>query len=194
MNVILMQLAWRTTTASETNSPQATPAIATKSLQNVTKEESPPAPAKSEETIPALAASSRFEMRPVRERAGSEGALKRGGGRRRERRRAGSRQASLCEDVSTSTESLLSSPAKCWRHREPPRGVGGDSYALCEQYSAEGRCKFGSQCVEAHSDEELGEWRLRFDVRRRQARSRSGSFVDAILEELNSGGDKKVRL
>uniref|UniRef100_A0A1B0CKW5 Putative rna helicase n=1 Tax=Lutzomyia longipalpis TaxID=7200 RepID=A0A1B0CKW5_LUTLO len=53
-----------------------------------------------------------------------------------------------------------------WKCRPPPRGYSADSYTLCESYVENSVCHYGNQCVEAHGDDELNEWKERFEYRR----------------------------
>ncbi len=77
-----------------------------------------------------------------------------------------------------------------WKHRPPPRGVGSESYTLCQQFKSEGHCRFGTQCVEAHTGEELEEWKERFEYRKERAQRAAKlfgkSFVDTVLDKLSS--------
>ena len=61
-------------------------------------------------------------------------------------------------------------------------------YALCAQVETGGTCRFGSQCVEAHSQEELKEWKERFEYRQKKiqkaAKMYGKSFVDTLLDKL----------
>lgn len=53
-----------------------------------------------------------------------------------------------------------------WKWRPPPRGYTADSYTLCESYVDNSVCHYGNQCVEAHGNEELHEWKERFEYRK----------------------------
>ncbi len=89
---------------------------------------------------------------------------------------------------------IFSDKGRDWRHRAPPRGVGSESYRLCVQFREEGHCRFGGQCVEAHTEEELKEWKERFEFRKskaqRAAKLFGKTFVDVVLEKL--GAAKQV--
>ena len=87
---------------------------------------------------------------------------------------------------------------RSWKHRPPPRGVGSEVYTLCSHVQAGGTCSFGTQCVEAHSQEELKEWKERFEYRQkkiqRAAKLYGKSFVDTLLDKLaSSNNPEKVR-
>ena len=86
---------------------------------------------------------------------------------------------------------------RSWKYRPPPRGVGSEVYTLCSTVQAGGSCSFGFQCVEAHSSEELKEWKERFDYRQkkiqRAAKLYGKSFVDTLLDKLaSSNSPEKV--
>ena len=85
-------------------------------------------------------------------------------------------------------QAVFSDQGRDWRHRPPPRGVGSESYATCAQFLSEGHCRFGSQCVEAHNEEELAEWKERFEYRKARAQRATKlfgkSFVEVVLDKL----------
>lgn len=49
--------------------------------------------------------------------------------------------------------------------RPPPRGFKSDNYSLCENFRETGSCRYGIQCVQAHGEDELNEWKERFHYR-----------------------------
>ena len=49
-----------------------------------------------------------------------------------------------------------------WKFRPPPRGVVRESFRLCSVTGGGERCELGELCVEAHSQEELAEWEVRW--------------------------------
>lgn len=53
-----------------------------------------------------------------------------------------------------------------WKWRPPPRGFTADSYTLCESFVDSSVCHYGNQCVEAHGNDELREWKERFEYRK----------------------------
>lgn len=61
---------------------------------------------------------------------------------------------------------IMSDEGRDWLWRAPPRGFNGDSYNLCENWLESGSCRYGAQCIEAHGEEELNEWRERFEYRK----------------------------
>ena len=58
-----------------------------------------------------------------------------------------------------------------------------------------GFCRFGGQCVDAHSNEELREWKERFEFRQRKAQKAAKmygkSFADVVLEKLSAAKNKE---
>lgn len=73
-----------------------------------------------------------------------------------------------------------------WRWRPPPRGVGTDAYTICDAWVSSGgtTCRYGVQCVEAHGQDELDEWRNRFEEKK--ARLSTASYTEGLLENWNS--------
>lgn len=63
---------------------------------------------------------------------------------------------------------LVSDGGRTWKHRPPPRGVPADKLSVCQNHHIYGLCRLGSQCCEAHSEDELAEWleRLRYRMER----------------------------
>ena len=57
-----------------------------------------------------------------------------------------------------------------------------------------GTCRFGVQCVEAHSGYELKEWRERYDYRRKKLQKANKifgkTFVDALQDKLTLPKDE----
>ncbi|KFM82919.1 putative helicase with zinc finger, partial [Stegodyphus mimosarum] len=84
---------------------------------------------------------------------------------------------------------IMSDEGREWKFRAPPRGVGADQYALCVSYSATGKCRFGQQCCDAHGEEELTEWRERFDYRQmklqraKECRLQGRNYTEQLLEK-----------
>jgi hypothetical protein len=60
---------------------------------------------------------------------------------------------------------IMSDEGHDWYWRAPPRGFKSDAYTLCENWKELGTCRFGQQCVEAHGEAELSEWKERFQYR-----------------------------
>ena len=50
-----------------------------------------------------------------------------------------------------------------WKFRPPPRGVAKENLRRCKVNVAEECCQLGDLCDEAHSDQELQEWQLRWE-------------------------------
>ena len=95
--------------------------------------------------------------------------------------------------MQTQAEYLHYHVGRIWKHRPPPRGVGSDVYAICATVQAGCICSFGSQCVDAHSAEELKEWKERFEYRQkkiqRAAKLYGKSFTDQLLDKLASSNN-----
>ncbi|RZC35695.1 helicase with zinc finger domain, partial [Asbolus verrucosus] len=60
---------------------------------------------------------------------------------------------------------IMSDEGHDWYWRAPPRGFKSDAYTICENWRELGTCRFGLQCVEAHGEAELIEWKERFQYR-----------------------------
>ena len=50
-----------------------------------------------------------------------------------------------------------------WKFRPPPRGVAKENLRRCKVKVAEELCQLGDLCDEAHSDQELQEWQVRWE-------------------------------
>lgn len=90
----------------------------------------------------------------------------------------------------THQQVIMSDEGKVWKFRAPPRGMNAESYTLCQQFLIEETCRFGVQCVAAHSKEELREWKERFEYRQKKAwkatRLYGKSFVETVIEKWSS--------
>jgi hypothetical protein len=66
---------------------------------------------------------------------------------------------------------------------------------IVETFFSPGFCRFGSQCVDAHSAEELREWKDRFEFRQKKAHKAAKmygkSFADVVLEKLSAAKNKE---
>ncbi|KAJ8965499.1 hypothetical protein NQ314_004087 [Rhamnusium bicolor] len=60
---------------------------------------------------------------------------------------------------------IMSDDGHDWYWRPPPRGFKSDTYVLCENWRDSGSCRYGVQCVQAHGEDELIEWKERFHYR-----------------------------
>ncbi|XP_076330280.1 helicase with zinc finger isoform X2 [Tachypleus tridentatus] len=60
---------------------------------------------------------------------------------------------------------IMSDKGRDWKFRTPPRGISAPSYRLCEIHQAGGQCRLGAQCCDAHGEEELAEWKERYNYR-----------------------------
>jgi len=75
-----------------------------------------------------------------------------------------------------------------WKWRPPPRGYTLDTYSLCETFSEAHTCHYGAQCVEAHGQDELNEWKERFEYRRMRMQKAcekelyGKSYTEQVLE------------
>ena len=70
---------------------------------------------------------------------------------------------------------------------------------LFSRYSETGRCPFGEKCTQAHSEEELAEWRERFKYRKHQLQHakdihlHGNTYTEQLLERLvNTESPKAV--
>ncbi|XP_036325735.1 LOW QUALITY PROTEIN: probable helicase with zinc finger domain [Rhagoletis pomonella] len=83
---------------------------------------------------------------------------------------------------------IMSYEGRDWKWRPPPRGYTLDSYSLCEAYQESQTCHYGNQCVEAHGQDELNEWKERFEYRRMRLQKASEkelygkSYTEQILD------------
>ncbi|KAL7639366.1 UNVERIFIED_CONTAM: hypothetical protein RMT77_009867 [Armadillidium vulgare] len=87
---------------------------------------------------------------------------------------------------------IISDEGRDWNYRPPPRGVLANEYSLCINFIEKLVCRLGDQCVQAHSKEELAEWKERFEYRSmklEKAKERElhgASYADRLLEKLNN--------
>jgi len=70
-----------------------------------------------------------------------------------------------------------------WKFRPPPRGVSRDQLILCPVTGAGNTCSLGDHCDEAHSAEELQEWKFRWGETHRSS-EKSLTYSETILNEL----------
>lgn len=79
-----------------------------------------------------------------------------------------------------------------WKWRPPPRGFTADSYILCESFAENSVCHYGHQCVEAHGNDELQEWKERFEYRKMRLQRAcekelyGKSYTEQLLDKLVS--------
>ncbi|GFX75481.1 probable helicase with zinc finger domain [Trichonephila clavipes] len=78
-----------------------------------------------------------------------------------------SSEAELVKHCNSETHQLviMSDEGREWKFRPPPRGAGSDQYIICNGFSKAGKCRLGALCCDAHGEEELEEWKERFDYR-----------------------------
>uniref|UniRef100_W5LDR9 Helicase with zinc finger 2 n=1 Tax=Astyanax mexicanus TaxID=7994 RepID=W5LDR9_ASTMX len=78
-----------------------------------------------------------------------------------------------------------------WRYREPP--LTSKVFKLCERRST---CEYGDSCMNAHSMEELQEWRKRHKFVRTKLKAVEEhgvlSYQDSLLEEYKQSPDKEM--
>lgn len=79
---------------------------------------------------------------------------------------------------------------RCWKFRPPPRGFTSESYVLCQSFIESSICNYGSNCVEAHDEEELREWKERFEIRKNKLENSlktqyGKSYTEDLLERLH---------
>lgn len=79
---------------------------------------------------------------------------------------------------------------RCWKFRPPPRGFTSESYVVCQNFVENSICNFGSNCVEAHGEDELQEWQERFEIRKnkleKSLKTQYGkSYTEDLLERLH---------
>uniref|UniRef100_A0A1B0BWL6 C3H1-type domain-containing protein n=1 Tax=Glossina palpalis gambiensis TaxID=67801 RepID=A0A1B0BWL6_9MUSC len=94
---------------------------------------------------------------------------------------------------------IMSDEGRDWKWRPPPRGYTLDSYGLCESWSEFQTCHYGNQCVEAHGQDELNEWKERFEYRRMRVQKAwekelyGKSYTEEILERwIQSTAPEKI--
>ncbi|KAJ8977192.1 hypothetical protein NQ317_018075 [Molorchus minor] len=84
---------------------------------------------------------------------------------------------------------IMSDDGHDWFWRPPPRGFKSDTYVLCENWKETGSCRYGIQCIQAHGEEELVEWKERFHYREmklQRAREKElfgKSYTEELLEK-----------
>ena len=68
-----------------------------------------------------------------------------------------------------------------------------------DRFYRDGLCRFGDQCTQAHSDEELEEWRKRFEYRRQRLVKakdsemlQGSSFAEQLLERWMSAQNPEL--
>ncbi|KAG1714517.1 putative helicase with zinc finger domain [Nymphon striatum] len=90
---------------------------------------------------------------------------------------------------------------KPWECRAPPRGISSDHYSMCESILRKEACHFGNQCTFAHSEEELEEWKERFQYRQDKV-MRAKKFLNSeetiayrefLLKKYFSGADQQLK-
>ncbi|XP_061191305.1 helicase with zinc finger domain 2-like [Saccostrea echinata] len=90
-----------------------------------------------------------------------------------------------------------------WNYRQPPWGLPGTNYELCYKHTEGKKCPYSyvpdmyNMCQYAHSEEELDEWKERYEwrqMKRDMARQEKVfSFMDELLEQYQSA-DQGIRV
>ncbi|XP_033744648.1 probable helicase with zinc finger domain [Pecten maximus] len=84
-----------------------------------------------------------------------------------------------------------------WKYREPPRGLNAEEYSLCKSTEEIGKCAFGDKCTEAHSKEELNEWKMRFKFRKQlikvahDKQLHGNTYAEQLMEKLVTSENPK---
>ncbi|CAL1275056.1 unnamed protein product [Larinioides sclopetarius] len=102
-----------------------------------------------------------------------------------------SSETELIEHCNSETHQLIimSDEGREWKFRAPPRGVGSDQYGLCNSFSKTGKCRFAALCCDAHGEEELEEWKERFDYRQmklqraKECQLQGRQYTELLLEK-----------
>lgn len=106
----------------------------------------------------------------------------------------GERNASSDEGNEMSDKNKLTEQCafveRCWKFRPAPRGFTSENYVLCQNLHENGVCNFGLNCVNAHSTEELQEWKHRFEQRKQHHENyiklqHGKSYTEELLERLH---------
>lgn len=77
-----------------------------------------------------------------------------------------------------------------WKFRYPPRGLSSEEYTLCRSFVENTKCHLGEKCTQAHSSEELEEWKDRFKYKKEQmkiAREKhlhGTTYAEQLMEKL----------
>ncbi|XP_064632641.1 probable helicase with zinc finger domain isoform X2 [Lineus longissimus] len=94
---------------------------------------------------------------------------------------------------------IVDDEGRTWKYRDPPRGLTSEEYTKCPRYFGDGTCRFGSKCSQAHSDDELTEWKERFEYKRQQLQKAKESelhgngFADTLMEKwMNAEAPESV--
>ncbi|XP_062616187.1 probable helicase with zinc finger domain isoform X1 [Saccostrea cucullata] len=96
-----------------------------------------------------------------------------------------------------------------WKYRVPPRNLTSEEFTICRsvldadsnRYEETRKCTFGDKCTQAHSKEELQEWKERFKFRTQQikrARDKhlhGNTYAEQLMEKLvNAENSKSVMI
>ncbi|XP_046550029.1 LOW QUALITY PROTEIN: helicase with zinc finger domain 2-like [Haliotis rubra] len=83
-----------------------------------------------------------------------------------------------------------------WNHRQPPWGIPSSSYDLCAKHMIDERCQYShvpemyNLCNYAHSEEELDEWKERYEWRQLKRdmakKQKVFSYMDQLLEKYET--------
>ncbi|CAL4068186.1 unnamed protein product, partial [Meganyctiphanes norvegica] len=92
---------------------------------------------------------------------------------------------------------IMSDEGREWKHRPPPRGLSADEYMLCQTYKDTHTCRLWSECMFAHSESELSEWRERFEYRSmkleraREKHLHGATYAHQLLDKLSQTQQQK---
>lgn len=89
---------------------------------------------------------------------------------------------------------IMSDNGHEWKYRPPPRGLATADYRLCSSVGQSWplKCRLAQQCIGAHSEAELVEWRERFDYRAlklqeaKEKQLHGGSYADQLLDRFSN--------
>nr|CAI5864892.1 unnamed protein product [Callosobruchus analis] len=95
---------------------------------------------------------------------------------------------------------IMSDDGRDWFWRPPPRGFKFDDYLLCDNWKETASCRYGTQCVQAHGEEELAEWKERFRYREmkiQRAREKElfgKSYTEELLEKWSQSSNPNTMM
>ncbi|XP_071943708.1 3'-5' exoribonuclease HELZ2-like [Antedon mediterranea] len=83
---------------------------------------------------------------------------------------------------------ITSDTDRNWKHRSPPLDIVNGLYVMCDRHSNEDSANY--QCMQAHTQEELEEWKERHEYRlMKREKAKLGKlflFMDQLMIEYNS--------
>ena len=83
-----------------------------------------------------------------------------------------------------------------WKFRPPPRGVVRENLKVCKARTGTGEecCELGDHCDEAHSQEELQEWLVRWDQQHRSTKPSPRILLDKSKDFILVGAMTRRKL